>query len=67
MRRLVSRMRAPDLQKLEPRGVGLGHGQCRSLEVAARQPKQAIGRGMEEQPELVGQEPVTAQAIGLEF
>ena len=35
--------------------------------MAAQQPEQAVGHGMEQQPELVGQETVAAQAIGLEI
>jgi len=57
----------PDFQEFEPQGVDLGHGQFRALDVAAQQPKQAVGRGVEQQPELVGQEAVAAQAIGLEL
>jgi hypothetical protein len=56
-----------DLQEFETQGVDLGRGQFRALELTAQQPKQAIGRGVEQQPELVGQETVTAQAVGLEL
>ena len=56
-----------DLQELETQGVDLGRGQVRTLEMAAQQPEQAVGHGMEQQPELVGQETVAAQAIGLEI
>ena len=47
-----------DLQELEAQGVDLGRGQFRTLEVVAQQPKQTVSRGVEEQPELVGQETV---------
>jgi hypothetical protein len=53
----------PDLQELKAQGVDLGRGQFRALEVVAQQPKQAIGGGVEQQPELVGQEAVAAQAV----
>lgn len=62
MRRLVSRMRAPIL--LESQGVYLGRGQFRTPEVIPQQPKQAIGHGVQDQPELVGQEAVATQAVG---
>ena len=46
----------PDLHEVDPQGVDLTRSQFRTLEVAAQQPKQAIGGGIEQQPELVGQE-----------
>ena len=52
----------PDLQELEPQGVYLGRGQFRALAVVTQQPKQAVGRGVEQQPQLVGQEAMAAQA-----
>ena len=55
---------APDLQELEAQGADLGGGQSCALEVAAQQPKQAISGGVEQQPELVGQEAMATQAIG---
>lgn len=33
----------------------------------AQQPKQAIGGGVEQQPELIGQEAMETQAIGLDL
>jgi hypothetical protein len=45
----------------------LGRSQFRALEVVAQQPKQAIGRGMEQQPELIGQEAMATQSIGLDL
>jgi hypothetical protein len=56
-----------DLQELEPQGVDLRRGQFRVLEVVPQRPKQAIGRGVQEQTELVGQKAVTTQAVGLEL
>jgi hypothetical protein len=53
----------PDLQELEPQGVDLGRGQFRALEVVAQQPKQTIGRGVQQQPELVGQKAVATQFL----
>jgi hypothetical protein len=41
--------------------------QFRALEVVAQKPKQVVGGSVEQLPELVSQEPVTAQAIGLEL
>jgi hypothetical protein len=35
--------------------------------VVAQQPKQAVSGGVQEQPELVGQETVAAQAVGFEL
>jgi len=46
----------PDLQELESQGVHLGGGQRGALEMVTQQPRQAISRGVEEQPELIGQE-----------
>jgi hypothetical protein len=46
----------PDLQAFEAQGIDLGRSQFRALEVVAQQPKQAVGRGVEQQPELIGQE-----------
>jgi hypothetical protein len=57
----------PDLQEFEPQGVDLGGGHFHTLEVVPQQPEQAVGRGVEEQPELVGQEAMATQAVGLEF
>ena len=57
----------PDLQELEPQGVHLGRGQLRALKVTPQQPKQAVGRGVQQQPKLVGQEAMATQAIGLEI
>jgi hypothetical protein len=57
----------PDLQEPEPQGVDLGRGQFRALKVLAQQPEQAIGRGVQQQPELVGQEAVAAQTVGLKL
>ena len=57
----------PDLQELEPQGMDLSCSQFRALEVVAQQPKQAIGRGVEQQPELIGQEAMATQAIGLDL
>jgi hypothetical protein len=56
-----------DLQELAAQGVDLSRGQFRALEVMAQQPKQAIGGGVQEQPELVGQEAMATQAVGFEF
>ena len=57
----------PDLQELEAEGVDLGRGQLCAFQVVAQQPEQAVGRGVEQQPELVGQEAVAAQAVGPEI
>jgi len=57
----------PDLQELQAQGVDLGGSQFGALKVAPQHPKQAVGRGVQQQPELIGQEPVAAQAIGLEL
>jgi hypothetical protein len=57
----------PDLQELEPQGVDLSRSQFRALEVMAQQPKQAVGRGVEQQPELIGQEAMATQAVGLDL
>src|SRR5665647_3209833 len=57
----------PDLQELQPQGMGLSRSQFRALEVVAQQPKQAIGGGVEQQPELIGQEAMATQAIGLDI
>ena len=57
----------PDFKEFEPQGVDLSRGQLRSLEMMAPQQKQAIGGGGQQQPELVGQEAVVTQAIGLEL
>jgi hypothetical protein len=35
--------------------------------MVAQQPKQAVGRSVEQQPELVDPKPVAAQAVGLEL
>lgn len=35
--------------------------------MVAQQPKQAIGGGVEQQPELIGQEAMATQAIGLDL
>jgi hypothetical protein len=35
--------------------------------VLAQQPKQAVGRGVEQQPELIGPEAMATQAIGLDL
>jgi hypothetical protein len=47
--------------------MDLGRSQFRALEVVAQQPKQAIGRGVEQQPELIGQEAMATQAISLDI
>ena len=57
----------PDLQEFEAQGIDLGRSQFRALEVVAQQPKQAVGRGVEQQPELIGQEAMTTQTIGLDL
>lgn len=56
----------PDLQKFEPQGIDLGGFQFRALQVPTQQPEQAIGGGVQEQAELVGQKTVATQAVGLE-
>ena len=57
----------PDLQELEPQCVNLGRGQFCALEMVAQYPKKAIGRGVEKQPKLVGQEAMATQAVGLDL
>ena len=57
----------PDLQELEPQGIDLGRSRFRALEVVAQQPKQAVGRGVEQQPELIGQDAMATRAIGLDL
>ena len=42
-------------------------GRQHGLKVVAQQPEQAVGRSVEQQPELVGQEPVATQAIGFKL
>jgi hypothetical protein len=41
----------PDLQELKPQGIDLSRSQFRIPEVVAQQPKQAIGRSVEQQPD----------------
>lgn len=47
--------------------MDLSRSQFRALEVVAQQPKQAKGGGVEQQPELIGQEAMATQAIGLDI
>jgi hypothetical protein len=48
MRRLVSPDASHDFQELEPQGIDLDCGHFRTLKVVALQPKQAVGRGVQE-------------------
>ncbi len=56
-----------NLQKFQSERSNLGIGKLGPLEVSAQQQKQAVGKGVKEQPELIGDKAMTTEPIGLEF
>jgi hypothetical protein len=57
----------PDLQEFEAQGIDLVRSQFRALEVLSQKLKQAVGRGVEQQPGLIGQEAMATQVIYLDI
>src|SRR5581483_4712857 len=54
---------ASDLEQAEAQGVELHTGRARRDEPATERVQQPVGRGVEEQAELVGEEAVAAHAV----
>jgi len=56
-----------DFEEFESDGSCLGGAQFGSLQVSAQKPEQAVSRGMEQEPELVGLEAMATEPVGFQI
>jgi len=56
-----------DFEEFDSEGVYLSRFKFRALEMLAHQQEQTVRKGVKQKPELVGKNPVAAEAIGFEF